>query len=172
MAHLDQDKVLTYKRYMAKAAKRLIDRDLARESLQKQVEELRKVGSADLKGHIDELERRIAEAIEREQKLVTHHQMEDMFHRKLRDRIAALEQKIGSYLATREQRMVRIVELEQKVAERLSDRNAQLDALRSALSQLEAMASELEGEPRLIKQLRALQSRIDSVKKAIAARVA
>lgn len=169
---VDPEKASVYKRYLVKAVKRLKDRDVARQRLEEQILELRKLGGEDVKRQLAELERRIAEAIEREQHIVGFKQTEDLFHRKLRDRIDLLERKITGYLGSREERLKRITELEEKIALRLSDKNEQLSALKVELGQLESFAQELEGEPKLAKRLRGLQQRMEAVKNEIAARAA
>jgi chromosome segregation ATPase len=169
---LDSEKILLYKRYCAKSAQRMLDRDLAREQLKEQLDALRAINPKAMQAKIDELERRIAEAIEREGRLRTHHNLEDMFHRKLRDRMEALEKRIGKYLQTREERLARIAELEDKVAKRLSDRNEQVAALKAEVEHLERMAEELEVESHHTRKIAKLRERIGSIKKDIEAKAA
>ncbi len=172
MPQLDPSKVYTFKTYLARAAGKLVARDLAREKLQEQINQLKKVASADIKGKIDELERRIVDAMARETKLRTHHESEDIFHRQLRDRMTMLERKIHTYLENREERLARVAELEQKVAERLSDRTEKLTALKMELQQLEYLAKEIAQGSKAAKKLSVLQERIESLKKDIDARQA
>jgi chromosome segregation ATPase len=169
---VDPQKALLYKRYLAKSAKRMLDRDVARERLQAQIDELRKIDSKGMQAKIDELERRIADAVSRETTLRTHHQMEDLFHRKLRDRMSELEGRIDKYLKTRESRLQRITELEEKIAGRLSNKNEMVEALRIEIVQLEKMSQELEGEPKSAKKLNKIQDKIKSLKKDIEAKAA
>lgn len=164
---VDRMKALSYKKYLTKAAARMAQRDFARVKLEEQIVQLRKMSSVDVQKHLDELERRIADAIEREKKLLLHKEEEDSFHRKLRDRMEALEKQIHGYLSSREQRLSRVAELEQKIAERLKDKSQQLILLKDEVARMERLAAEIEGDKKGAKKLDKLRQRIDDVKKAI-----
>jgi len=169
---LDPSKALLWKNYLGKAAKRLAERDVARERLEQQIDHLRKLSSPSVQEQIDELERRIQAALEREKQLRGHHEMEDMFHRKLRDRMLALETKINAYLSTRQERLKRIAELEDRVAGRLSDKSEKLEVLKMELYRLEQLARELEADPRGQKKITAITDKIQTLKKDVSAREA
>jgi chromosome segregation ATPase len=164
---IDRTKALTYKKYLAKAASKMAGRDFAREKLEEQIVQLRKLSGDDVKKHLDELERRIADAIEREKQLLGHKAEEDSFHRKLRDRMEALEKQIHGYLSSREQRLSRVAELEQKIADRLKDKSQQLVLLKDEVARLERLAAEVENDKGAAKKLEKMRQRIDDVKKAI-----
>jgi hypothetical protein len=165
---IDRMKALTYKKYLSKAAAKMAERDYARQKLEEQIVQLRKLSSGDVQKHLDELERRIGEAIDCEKQLLGHKLEEDTFHRKLRDRMEALETQIHRYLESREDRLARVAELEQKIAERLKDKSQQLVLLKDEVGRMERLAGELEGDKRSAKRLDRLQKRINEVKKAIA----
>ena len=167
---LDPEKVLVYKRYLAKSAHRMIERDVARERIKQQLDVLRDMHPEEMKSKIDELERRIAATIQREGTLRQHHASEDIFHRELRDRMSMLEGRINKYLSTREERLVRITALEEKIAVRLSDKNEQIATLRMDIEHLEKIARELEEEPKGRKKLAKLQERIATIKKEISSK--
>jgi len=164
---LDKEKVHTWRKYLAKAARRMTERDHARERLEEQVAQLRKIDAPGVRKQLEQVQARLVEALEREKRLRKHHDDEQKFHDELKGRAHELESKIQKFLSTREQRLERIAQLEKKIAERLTDRNEHLGMLSKDLERLETQAGELKG-----KRAQQMLHRIRQAKQRASARAA
>ncbi len=160
-------KAQTLYHYCGRATRRLIERDYVRKALEEQIVKLRKIGSKDFQGQIAELERRISAAVAMEQRIAGHQSDEDIFHRKLRDKIDALEGRLGAFLASRQARATRIQELESKIISRLSTKTQKLTMVRDDIQKLEKMHSELEKVGKFKTKLQHLDERLHAMKEKL-----
>lgn len=161
---VDHVKAQTLYHYCASATKRLVERDYVRKELENQIRKLRTIGNKNVQGQLIELERKIAAAIALEQKIAGHQTDEDVFHRKLRDRIEKLEGRLGSFLENREARATRIKELESKIVDRLATRSQKIAMVREDIKKLEQIHSELEKQSKAKSRLQQIDEKIHDLK--------
>lgn len=150
--------------YCAKSTRKLVERDYVRQELENQIKKLQKIGNKDVKNQMVELERKIAAAIALEQKISGHQTDEDVFHRKLRDRIEQLEKRLGTFLDSREARANRVKELEEKIVGRLATRSQKIALVRDDIEKLEKMHGELEKQNKSKSRLQQIDEKLHDLK--------
>ncbi len=161
---VDHVKAQTLFHYCGHATRRLIERDYVKRELEDHIVKLRKFANKDLKGQLDQLERKISESIAMEQRIVGHQGEEDIFHRKLKDKMELLEKRLGVFLENRDERAQRIRELETKVLERLSSKAQKIALLRDDVSRLTAMHKELAKSGKNKKKLELVDDKLKAMK--------
>ncbi|HSU72685.1 MAG TPA: hypothetical protein VLJ21_02455 [Candidatus Binatia bacterium] len=161
---VDHLKAQTLFHFCAKSTRKLIERDYVRKELESQIRKLRKIGNKNVQGQMVELERKIAAAIALEQRIAGHQTDEDVFHRKLRDRIEQLEKRLGSFLESREARANRIHELEGKIMDRLATRSQKIALVREDITKLEKIHTELEKQSKAKTRLQQIDERLHDLK--------
>jgi chaperonin cofactor prefoldin len=161
---VDHLKAQTMFHYCAKSTRKLVERDYVRQELENQIKKLQKIGNKDVKNQMVELERKIAAAIALEQKISGHQTDEDVFHRKLRDRIEQLEKRLGTFLDSREARANRVKELEEKIVGRLATRSQKIALVRDDIEKLEKMHGELEKQNKSKSRLQQIDEKLHDLK--------
>ncbi|MBI4144810.1 hypothetical protein HY493_01230 [Candidatus Woesearchaeota archaeon] len=161
---IDMDKAGTMFRYCAKSTHRMVERDYVRRELEGQLSKLRHIANKDMKGQLAELERRIAAAMSVEKRIMGHQTEEDVFHRKLRDKIELLEKRLGVFLENREERAQRIRELESKIVERLASKSQKVATVKEGIKTLEKMHQELSKSGKFKRKLAMIDERLASMK--------
>ena len=161
---VDHLKAQTLFHYCAKSTTRLVQRDFVRLALEEQLKKLRKIGDKDYKKQLAELERKISAAIVIEKTLKGHHSDEDVFHRKLRDKVDKLDKKLGFYLKSKESRKQRVRELETKVLHKISPKSQKVSMIKADLKKLENMHKELSETGKYKKKLQLVDKRIAQLK--------
>ncbi|MBI4151085.1 hypothetical protein HY492_03090 [Candidatus Woesearchaeota archaeon] len=161
---VDATKSQTLFHYCAHATRRLVERDYVKRQLEDQILKLRKVANKDVKGKLDELERQISATIAMEQRISKHQGEEDVFHRKLKDKMDILEKRLGVFLENREERAERIRILERKVLERLSTKTQKITLIKDDLKKLEKMHKDLAKSGKHKKQLGMVNDKISDLK--------
>jgi chromosome segregation ATPase len=136
---IDTDKTKLWLNYLARAYKRIEDREFAHKKLQVALKQLRKVSTKSLKKHIDELEGHVHEAVAKERQIITRQTEEDVLHKDLKSKIDRLEHKLTRYLQTQEARKQRVAELEAKIKERTMSKREKTRALKADLVRLQRM---------------------------------
>ena len=164
----DKYKARLFLHYLGSAKNRFDEKAFARKKLQLQLRALRRMSTESLKKHIDKLERNIAEAIDKEKKIMTTQKGEELFHSDLRQKMERLESKLGRYLSTKDARQRRIQELEEKVKVKTRTKREELHALREELKRLEKLyriASKAKGMPKT--KLKRIKARIITLKEKL-----
>ena len=161
---VDQDKASTFFHYCGHAARKINQRDFVRRDLEDQIVKMRKLANKDFKGHLEELERKIGQAIEIEQRVSKHQGEEDVFHRKLKDKMEVLEKRLGVFLENREARAERIRSLERKILERLSDKSQKIAIFKDDIKKLEAMHKELSKSKKYKSKLAIVDDKLKQLK--------
>ncbi len=119
----DSEKLETFYLHILKSAQKYKQKKVAREKLVKQLGELKKLKvNKAFKSKVEALEHSIIEVVNTEKRILKAQESEGAVQKQLREKIAALEHKIASYVQLQEQRKQRIVELEHKVQERMKKR--------------------------------------------------
>ncbi len=168
LMEVDLRKARTFFDYLSTAAKKYHEREVAREKLQIQIQKLKGLSTKSLRGHINELEKRLEESLAKEKKLEGYQKQEDVFHRQLKEKIARLEKKLGRYLETREGRLKRIVELENKIKQKTATRNEKASLVLAELGRLERIYREARKGKRVSrKRLDSIRRRISLMKKRV-----
>jgi len=150
--------------YCGKATARLIQRDYVRLELEKQIKILKKIGDKNYKKKIDELENKISAAIELEKTLKGHHAEEDVYHKKLTDKVDKLHQRLGVFLEGRDSRTQRIRDLEKKIMHQLSSKTQKVNVVKNDIKKLENMHKELSKTGKYKKKLQMVDQRVAQLK--------
>lgn len=154
--------------YLSTAANKYSERELAREKLQLQIQKLKGLSTKSLRGHIDELEKRFEESLVKEKKLAGYQKQEDILHGQLKEKIASLEKKLGRYLETREGRLKRIAELEDKIKQKTATKNEKAALVLEEIGRLERIYREARKNKRVSrKRLDTIRRRISLMKREI-----
>jgi len=161
---IDHLKAQTLFHYCGKSTARLIQRDYVRLQLEEQIKILKKIGDKNYKKRIAELETSISAAIQVEKQLKGHHSEEDVFHKKLTDKVDKLDKRLGIFLKGRESRTQRIRELEKKIMHQLSSKTQKVNLVKNDIKKLEKMHKELSKTGKYKKKLQIVDQRIAQLK--------
>ncbi|MEM4369009.1 MAG: hypothetical protein QXU88_01635, partial [Candidatus Woesearchaeota archaeon] len=143
--NLDYSKTSTLLKFLARASKKIHERELARKRLEEHLSQLKKISTKSIQGELERLEAAIKEALEKESRIIIRQQQESLIHKSLRERIAAIEQNLN--------KLLKVVELNKKKEE-----------LAKKLAVLESTYKSLEGKKASKKRLAALKEKIDYIK--------
>ncbi len=122
---------------LGKATKQLHERVFARQKLKVELSRLKKISTHSMKKYVHHLERSIAEAITKEQRIVKHQKKEDIFHDDIRQRIQELEGRLARYLTIHEARAQRVKVLEDALTTEQQTKGEQLTLIKKSLARVE-----------------------------------
>ncbi len=154
--------------HLIRATKSYNERETAREKLQLQIKKLKNLSTKSLRTHIDELQKRIDESITKEKRISSYQQREEIVHQKLQEKIRILEEKLGRYLDTRESRIKRIRELEDKIKNGVATKNEKVAIIEQKIQKLETLYRNARKDKKSSKKrLEEIRNRITSMKKQL-----
>ncbi len=144
---LDYEKAGVMLRHLSKAGKKLREKEIVHKQLGEQISQIKKFSSKkDFRAQIAELENRINEALEKEQRIIHHQETENSINRRLLDRIQGLEIKLGHYMKTKAQRDERLRELEVKIKGKSKARKQDVQAIEKQITLLERLYEKIRKE--------------------------
>jgi chromosome segregation ATPase len=150
--------------YLAKATKKMHERENSRKRLAAQLKQLKKISTNTLQKHLTELEKRINETVRIENKILKSQSQEDHFHADLKRKINVLEGKLGKYMDTKDVREKRIKELEEKMTEKPAKHEVSLD-IKESIQKMEKIYEEAKKSKKYAKKdLDRIRKRISSLK--------
>lgn len=167
---IDKEKANLVLTHLSKAFKKISEKDFAKERLQQQVNRLKNQSrSKGYRKEIAELEKRLAEVLEKEDEILRHHKSREAATRRVREKINEVEERLTKYIESKRKRDQRVRELEEKIKRRFSVEQRQVDILAEQLGGLEKLYSKISGEKQYSKaQLSKVKKKIESLKKKLA----
>jgi chromosome segregation ATPase len=151
--------------YLAKATKKLHEREESRKKLAAQLKQLKKISTNTLQKHLTELEKRINETVRIENKILKSQSQEDYFHEELKNKINVLEGKLGKYMDTKEAREKRIKELEEKMEEKQQPKHEISLDIKESIQKMEKIYEEAKKSGKYSKKdLDRIKKRINTLK--------
>jgi len=154
--------------YLGHAMKRQKQREFAQQKLKAQITQLKKISTDKLQGHLEELEKRIAETMHIERKILKTQTQEDKLHQNLKNKISRLEGKLGKYIETTEERKKRIQELEDKISEKTKKKQEAILEIKEAIHKMEKIYEEAKKSKKYKpKQLQKIRKRINKLKEKL-----
>lgn len=172
-ADIDEGKTRLLLSHLNKALDKVNKREESRKKLREQMEKVRKASRS--KAHMKEmkeLEKRLADVIEKEQEMIMHHRARESFNRRIKDKIDELETKLSRYLAAKRKRGARIKELEKKIKRRFAAEQKEIEILEEQIMGIEEMYRKISGEKthtkdeldRVKKKIESLKERLSKIK--------
>jgi len=154
--------------YLGCAMKRQKEREFAQKKLKAQLSQLKKISTHKLQGHLEELERRIAETMHIERKILKTQTQEDRLHENLKQKINKLEGKLGKYIDTTEERRKRIQELEDKISKKTNKKQEVILEITQAVQKMEKIYDEAKKSKKYkTKELQSIKKRINKLKEKL-----
>ena len=154
--------------YLGKATQHWEERKYARQKLKIELSRLKKISTKSMKGYVQNLERSIAEAIKKEQRILKHQGKEDIFHGDVRARIKELEERLAHYMTIHEARAQRVKLLETALVGEQESKAEQLGAIRESLTKIERIHRSLaKNKKHSKKQLASMKRVIDKLKEKV-----
>lgn len=142
----------------------------AKNRLDEQIQKLKKSTRAKTaRKEIKELEKRLADVLEKEEEIIRHQKTREISSRNIRGRIHELEGKLSKYIELKRKRDKRVVELESKIKKKFSVEKRQVDILEEQLVHLEMLFGKISSDKKYTKsQISSVKKKIDSLKKRLA----
>jgi chromosome segregation ATPase len=151
--------------YLGKAAKHYAEREFAKKKVKIELSRLKKISTGTIRNYVKNLERNIAEAINKEQSILKHQGKEDTLHGDIAERIEELEGRLNKYLAAHEERAHNIRLLESALANTQESKSEQVALIKRSIAKVERIFSGLRKEKgHSRKQLASLRKLIDRIK--------
>lgn len=165
---IDPVKVKVLLLYLGIAKHKIDQREFARQKLAVQIAQLKKISTSSIKKHVVELEKDIVDALAKEKKMKSLHLEEVEHHKELVGKIDRLERKLERYLETKEARKRRILEIENKVQQRMQSRREELSEIRESISRLESLYSSAKRNKACsVVRLNAIEKKIERLKEKL-----
>lgn len=137
MLTFDVGKTRTWLYYLGRASVKVKERAIAREKVRVAVKRLKQISTKNIQKDINLLERRISEALKKENQLLTKQKEEDLVHFDLLEKVDLLQKKLGRYLETKDAREERMKKLEDKIFRITQPKKFQIIELKEGLKHLE-----------------------------------
>jgi len=160
----DPEKSISLLTHLARASKRIFEKDKARMHVEEHIRQLKKVSTKGIKQELEILEQKIADALAKEAKIKSRQEQETLSQKNFREKLAAIEKKLEIYTEQSEARAQRIRELEEQVQEKHMTRAEKAEIVAQRLSQLERIYPQLKKENVGKTKLKQIKSKIDSLK--------
>ncbi len=165
---IDSEKLQTFYLHVLKSSKKYHEKQIARKQVIKQLSGLKKFKvNKKYLAKLDELEKGIHHLVDKEKRILKAQKEETAFQRELKEKITALEAKLGTVLESHKAREQKIKTLEKRIEARLKKREAYAD-VQSEVERLEVMYRKLkskgEADPQV---LRRIESRINELKMSL-----
>jgi len=168
-AEADPEKTRILLTNLMRAQKNLSGKREAKIRLKEQVEKLKKSTKAQAtKTEIKELEKRLAEVLEKEEDILRHQQTREISGRRIKDRIHELEGKLSKYIEIKRDRDKRIAEIEDKIHKKFSVEKRQVEIIEGQLVHLEKLFGRISRDKKYTKEeISKVREKIGSLKKRL-----
>lgn len=151
--------------YLGKATKHFAEREFAKKKVKIELSRLKKISTGTIRKYVQNLERNIAEAINKEQSILKHRVKEDALHGDISERIEELEGRLNKYLAVHEERAHNIRLLETALANTQESKTEQVVLIKRSLTKVERIFVGLKKDKNYSRrQLAAMRKLIDKIK--------
>lgn len=162
---IDSEKLQTFYLHVLKASKKYHEKQIARKQVIKQLTGLKKFKvNKKYLTKIDELEKSIHHLVNKEKRILKAQKEETLFQRELKEKITALEAKLGTVLESHKSREQKIKTLEKRIDARLKKREAYAD-VQNEVTRLEVIYRKLKNKGETSPQmLQGVESRINELK--------
>jgi chromosome segregation ATPase len=168
---VDLGKVKTLLFYLGMAKHKIDQRAFAREKLATQIAQLKKISTSSIKKRVTELEKDIADALVKEQKVRATQMTEEEHHKELVNKIDRLEKKLGKYLDTKDARKHRITVLEEKIKEKMQSRREEITGIKESIHALETLYTAAKKDKTISKmRLKMIAAKIKKLKEKLKAK--
>jgi chromosome segregation ATPase len=166
LADVDTEKTRLLLRHLGRASKTVVEKDAAKQKLQEQVSKLKKLSKAkEYRKEMRELEKRLADVVEKEEEIARHQKTRDVSNKRMRDKIQELEKRLTRYLEQRKIREKRIGEIEDKIRKRFMVEQNQIEIIEEQLKGLERIYENISSQKKHTKEeLAAVKSKIEKLK--------
>jgi len=164
---IDPEKSISLLTHLARASKRIFEKDKARMHVEAHIAQLKKVSTKNFKQELEILEQKIADALAKESKIKSRQDQETVSQSNLREKLAAIEKKLEIYAEQNEARAQRIRELEEQVQEKHMTRAEKAEIIAQRILQFEKTYNQLKKEKVGKAKLKQIKSKIDSLKKRL-----
>lgn len=165
---VDSDKSQTMFLRLLISSKKLQETEVSRKELMEHLEKLRDIKvNKGFEKHLDELDKKLADLLEKERSLLISQKREHNIHENLHKRIRALEEKLTGYLEFKKKRMSRIKELEEKIQKRMQEKD-KIAKLQGQIEGLDIVFESLQKSGSYPpEKLARLQEKISSLKEQV-----
>ncbi len=163
----DPEKSISLLTHLARASKRIHEKDAARISVAAHINQLKKVSTKSIKAELEILENKIADALAKESKIKSRQEQETLSQKNFREKLDAIEKKLEIYTEQSEARQQRIRELEEQVQEKHMTRAEKAEIVAQRLGQLENLYNQLKKEKVSKQKLAQVRQKIDFLKKRL-----
>lgn len=133
---VDREDSATLLNYLAKAAYRVKEREIAKKKLEISLQRLKKLSTKELNKHIDNLEDDIQDAMEKARLIRTRQTEEEETHKKLSQRLKKLHDKLDEYMSQQNKFSQKVEKIDNKIDE-YADRKEKLESLKKDLKELQ-----------------------------------
>ncbi len=167
---VDPEKTRILLSHLMRAMRSVEGKREAKKKLDEQIEKLKKSTRAKTaRKEIKELEKRLAEVLEKEEEIIRHQKTREISSMNIRERIHELEGKLSRYIELKRKRDKRVVELESKIKKKFSVEKRQVDILEEQLVHLEGLFGKISSDKKYTKsQISNVKKKIGSLKKRLA----
>jgi len=163
----DPEKSISLLTHLARASKRIFEKDKARMHIEAHINQLKKVSTKSIKHELELLEQKISDAFAKEAKIKSRQEQETLSQKNLREKLAAIEKKLEIYAEQNAARAARIRELEEQVQEKHMTRAEKAEIVAQRISQFEKAYNQLKKEKVGKAKLKQIKSKIDFLKKQL-----
>jgi chromosome segregation ATPase len=162
----DPEKSISLLTHLARASKRIFEKDMARKHVEAHIAQLKKVSTKGIKQELEILEQKIADALAKESKIKSRQEQETVSQQNFREKLAAIEKKLEIYAEQSEARAQRIRELEEQVQEKHMTRAEKAEIVGQRISQLEKVYNQLKSQKEKVSKtkLKQIKGKIDYLK--------
>ncbi|PIN75471.1 hypothetical protein COV18_02870, partial [Candidatus Woesearchaeota archaeon CG10_big_fil_rev_8_21_14_0_10_37_12] len=161
------DKSKLFLHYIARAAERVMNREIARRKVELSINQLKKLSTKNLQKQIEDLEGQIDDVVDREKAILGTQSSEEKTHTVLKKKIGNLEGKLGRYLETQEQRKARIKELEEKIKDKFETKKEKIAKLKDDYQNLQKLHQAVKSSKAPKEKLERVQKRMNELRAKI-----
>jgi len=173
MMILNRERAIGFLRHASRLSHHFLKHAKAQEAIRVRLKEIRRTAGRQLREHIQTVDARIAEAVDREKTILARQALEEETHNSLRSRINALERALTQYVAYQQGRSKRLKAVEKRVKKQhfakkaislkpasRHDKKTVLEGLRAQLTRLEMLHKEAQEESNDPERLAIIEQKI------------
>ncbi len=165
---VDRNKSALFLYYLGRSAQKLKEKEIAKKKLEITLKQLRKLSTKEISKHLDILEKHLKETLQKERRLLTTQEKEEMFLDSLAKKIDLLQHKLTRYQKTQNLRKKRIKELEEKMKLTLASKKEKINILKEDLKRLKTLYNSVKNKKNFDKRrLKKIADRILKIKEKI-----
>lgn len=168
-ADVDTEKTRLILSHLGRAAEKLKEKDIAKQELKDQIKKLKRtIKSKVYRKEMRELEKKLGNVLEKEEKILRHQKTREAFKRRINEKIDALEKKLTRYIETKKGRDRKIAGLEENIKRRFAIEEKEIEILEEQILNLEKLFKKISGEKAYSKAtLGKVRKKIESLKKRL-----